>query len=64
MMLVRFLMTGGGREGRTSLRRARLPALRVTATVRASFGVYNGYDDVDSLVAAVETAKSYFGVDA
>ena len=36
----------------------------VTATVRASFGVYNGYDDVDSLVAAVEAAKSYFGVDA
>lgn len=34
----------------------------VTATVRASFGVYNGFDDVDSLVAAVKDAKQFFGV--
>ena len=34
----------------------------VTATVRASFGVYNGFDDVDSLVSAVKDAKDYFGV--
>ncbi len=34
----------------------------VTATVRASFGVYNGFDDVDALAAAVREAKSYFGV--
>lgn len=36
----------------------------VTATVRASFGVYNGFDDVDALTAAVVEAKSYFGVGA
>lgn len=34
----------------------------VTATVRASFGVYNSFDDVDSLVSAVKDAKDYFGV--
>ena len=34
----------------------------VTATVRASFGVYNGFDDVDSLVDAVRGAQEYFGV--
>ncbi len=34
----------------------------VTATVRASFAVYNGFDDVDTLVAAVRDAQTYFGV--
>lgn len=34
----------------------------VTATVRASFSVYNGFDDVDALVSAVRHAQDYFGV--
>lgn len=34
----------------------------VTATVRASFSVYNGFDDVDSLVEAVRAAQDYFGI--
>ena len=34
----------------------------VPATTRASFYVYNGLDDVDALVEAVERARSFFGV--
>ena len=36
--------------------------LGVPATARASFSVYNGRDDVDRLVEALETAKRVFGV--
>ncbi|MBU1175489.1 MAG: cysteine desulfurase [Alphaproteobacteria bacterium] len=31
-----------------------------TSTCRASFGLYNGKDDVDALVSALEKAKSFF----
>ncbi|MCF6327869.1 MAG: cysteine desulfurase [Devosiaceae bacterium] len=31
-----------------------------TSTCRASFGIYNGRDDVDALVEAIEKAKSFF----
>ncbi|VAW23266.1 Cysteine desulfurase =_ SufS [hydrothermal vent metagenome] len=31
-----------------------------TSTCRASFGIYNGKDDVDALVEAIEKAKSFF----
>ncbi len=31
-----------------------------TSTCRASFGLYNGKDDVDALVDAIEKAKSFF----
>ncbi|TCJ95199.1 cysteine desulfurase [Nocardia alba] len=34
----------------------------VAATARASFAVYNTLDEVDTLVAAVRKAKSFFGV--
>lgn len=33
----------------------------VTSTCRASFGLYNGKDDVDALVQAIEKAQSFFG---
>lgn len=33
----------------------------VTSTCRASFGLYNGEDDVDALVQAIEKAQSFFG---
>lgn len=36
----------------------------VTATVRASFAVYNDFDDVDSLVSGIRAAQAYFGVNA
>ncbi|GAA5053566.1 cysteine desulfurase [Nocardia callitridis] len=36
--------------------------LGITATVRASFAVYNTVDEVDALVAAVRKAKTFFGV--
>jgi cysteine desulfurase/selenocysteine lyase len=36
--------------------------LGVPATARASFSVYNGPDDVDRLVDALEAAKRVFGV--
>ena len=36
--------------------------LGVPATARASFSVYNGRDDVDRLVDALESAKRVFGV--
>jgi cysteine desulfurase / selenocysteine lyase len=36
--------------------------LGVPATARASFSVYNGRDDVDRLVEALESAKRVFGV--
>jgi cysteine desulfurase/selenocysteine lyase len=36
--------------------------LGVPATARASFSVYNGRDDVDRLVEALENAKRVFGV--
>jgi cysteine desulfurase/selenocysteine lyase len=36
--------------------------LGVPATARASFSVYNGPDDVDRLVDALESAKRVFGV--
>jgi cysteine desulfurase / selenocysteine lyase len=36
--------------------------LGVPATARASFSVYNGTDDVDRLVGALESAKRVFGV--
>jgi cysteine desulfurase/selenocysteine lyase len=36
--------------------------LGVPATARASFSVYNGRDDVDRLVEALEAAKRVFGV--
>jgi cysteine desulfurase/selenocysteine lyase len=36
--------------------------LGVAATARASFSVYNGRDDVDRLVEALEAAKRVFGV--
>lgn len=32
----------------------------VTSTCRASFGLYNGYDDVDVLVQAIEKAQTFF----
>jgi len=32
----------------------------VTSTCRASFGVYNGKDDVDALVASIEKAQKFF----
>ncbi len=35
-------------------------ALNVSSTARASFGLYNSYNDVDALCAAVERAKSVF----
>jgi len=31
-----------------------------TSTCRASFGLYNGKDDVDALCAALEKAKGFF----
>lgn len=34
--------------------------LQVTATARASFYVYNSVDDIDRLVAGLNTAKEYF----
>ncbi len=34
----------------------------VAATVRASFAVYNTFDEVDALVASVRHAQSFFGV--
>ena len=36
--------------------------LGVPATARASFSVYNGRDDVDRLIEALEDAKRVFGV--
>jgi cysteine desulfurase/selenocysteine lyase len=36
--------------------------LGVPATARASFSIYNGTDDVDRLVEALEGAKRIFGV--
>jgi cysteine desulfurase/selenocysteine lyase len=36
--------------------------LGVVATTRASFYLYNDQDDVDRLVAAVERARSVFGL--
>ena len=33
----------------------------VTSTCRASFGLYNGKDDVDALCVALEKAKAFFG---
>ena len=33
----------------------------VPATVRASFGLYNGHDDVDALVAALHKVREIFG---
>ncbi len=42
------------------------PACRrygVVATVRASFAVYNDFSDVDALVAGVNRARDFFGVD-
>jgi cysteine desulfurase / selenocysteine lyase len=36
--------------------------LGVPATARASFSVYNGRDDVDRLVAALESARRVFGL--
>jgi cysteine desulfurase/selenocysteine lyase len=36
--------------------------LGVVATARASFGVYNDRDDVDSLVDALAAARTYFGL--
>ena len=36
--------------------------LGVPATARASFSVYNTRDDVDRLIAALESAKEVFGV--
>jgi cysteine desulfurase/selenocysteine lyase len=38
-------------------------ALRVPATARASFFVYNEPSDVDALVAGVHRAQTIFGVD-
>ena len=38
-----------------------MKALGVSATVRASFGLYNTMDDVDALVKAVHKVKSIFG---
>ena len=38
-----------------------MAALRVEATARASFGVYNGPDDVDALVAGLERVSRIFG---
>lgn len=35
--------------------------LRVPASVRASFGVYNGQDDIERLIAGVRRAKELFG---
>ncbi len=35
--------------------------LGIPATARASFGIYNGPDDVDALVAALEKARDIFG---
>jgi len=34
----------------------------VAATVRASFAVYNTFDEVDALIAAVRRAQDFFGV--
>jgi len=33
---------------------------QVVATVRASFGLYNTYDDVDALVSGLMTVKKVF----
>jgi cysteine desulfurase/selenocysteine lyase len=33
----------------------------LVATARASFYIYNDRDDVDALVAAIESARKYFG---
>jgi len=33
----------------------------IAATVRASFALYNTFDEVDALVAAVRRAQSFFG---
>ena len=35
--------------------------LKVVATVRASFYLYNSRDDADALVEGIRTARSYFG---
>ncbi len=35
--------------------------LGVPATARASFYIYNNEEDVDRLVAGIETAKEFFG---
>jgi cysteine desulfurase/selenocysteine lyase len=32
----------------------------VTSTCRASFGLYNGKDDVDALVEGIERAREFF----
>ncbi len=37
-----------------------LKRFSATSTCRASFGIYNGRDDVDALVEAIEKAKSFF----
>jgi len=34
----------------------------VGATVRASFAVYNTFEEVDALIAGVRRAQSFFGV--
>ncbi len=36
--------------------------LRTVATSRASFGIYNGSDDVDALVEGLHEARRYFGL--
>jgi cysteine desulfurase/selenocysteine lyase len=33
----------------------------LVATARASFYIYNDRDDVDALVAGIESARRYFG---
>jgi cysteine desulfurase/selenocysteine lyase len=38
-----------------------MAALGVTATARASFGVYNGRRDIDALVAGIERVRKIFG---
>ena len=54
-------------EGRVAIRAGHhcaqplMAALGVEATARASFGVYNGADDVDALVRGVERVKRIFG---
>jgi cysteine desulfurase/selenocysteine lyase len=54
-------------EGRVAIRAGHhcaqplMAALGVDATARASFGVYNGKDDVDALVRGIERVTRIFG---
>ena len=54
-------------EGRVAIRAGHhcaqplMEALGVTATARASFGVYNGPGDVDALVKGIERVRRVFG---